>query len=157
MRLLAFVLLLAPLAAAQETMQLPDAPSQTIANNNVVQAMMTNPRSERSNAFAVKKPQPKKAIKSPSYILLLTAATAATIADCESTRAALNDPNNRESNPLFGTHPSRARMYGISVPILAVNAWAGATLKQRGKRWWPLGLTVVTGAHGAAALHNAFH
>ena len=98
-----------------------------------------------------------KTVKTASYLLVLAAASAATVADCEYTNALLSNPHRRELNPLFGSRPSRARMYGISIPILGVNALLSARAKKAGSRWWPLGLGLVAGSHTAGVAYNAMN
>ena len=55
---------------------------------------------------------------------------AATIADIEGTEACLHRHTCREGNPLFGSNPSRARAYGIGVPLnFALYSLAGCMKK----------------------------
>lgn len=46
-----------------------------------------------------------------------------TVADAENTKYALGRPGATESNPLFGKNPSRARMYGIMLPIAGLTSY----------------------------------
>lgn len=100
-------------------------------------------------------PSRTEAFKTPSYLLLLAAASAATVADCEYTKALLSNSNGHEINPLFGPRPTRARLYGVSLPILGVNAFLSARSKRAGSRWWPLGLGLVTASHSTGVIYNA--
>jgi hypothetical protein len=163
MKVFCVALLLVTAAIAQQTNTQPQqSPTQQKASLQSLAVQMhfappqpVRPVEQNNTTRLVSRPAShSSSIKSPSYLLMLAAATAATIADCESTKALLSDPNNQEANPVFGTRPSRARIYGISVPILALNVWSSARLKKHGNHWWPLGLGAVIAAHGGAALHN---
>lgn len=52
-----------------------------------------------------------------AYWISTAASVLAMVADVENTKYALRDPRLQERDPLLGAHPSRARMYGIMVPI----------------------------------------
>jgi hypothetical protein len=91
-----------------------------------------------------------------TFILLSGLFVGTVVADAESTKFAL-DHGGRELNPIFGAHPSRARMYGTTMPIAAwVIYWAYGAKKHapRYKAWMfpPLFGAVV---HGGAAASNA--
>ena len=161
MKVLPLLLFLVTLAAAQQQpVQARQAAQQQTKNLQHLALQIRFdvqplPAPARTNLVLARPlPQRPSAIKSPSYLLMLATATASTIADCESTSALLSDPHNHEINPLFGLRPSRARIYGISLPILAIDAWSSAWAKRRGKRWWPVTLSVAIAVHGGAALHN---
>ena len=78
----------------------------------------------------------------------MTALSAAsTVADIEVTAHALQNPNCHEHNPLLGTHPSRAKMYGISVPATTAYALVGYLLKKRGVKIWAVPQLSLTGGH----------
>jgi hypothetical protein len=160
MKVLSVVLLLCTLSLAQEQVLLanPSPQNQTRVSPQLTASIKPNlhpsPAAGTSFEPTIGQPRSGSVLKSPSYLLLLAAATTATIADCETTKAQLSDPNAREGDPIFGSRPSRARLYGISLPLLGLNAFVSAKLKSRHSRAWPVLFGVMTGAHGAAAIHN---
>lgn len=85
-----------------------------------------------------------------------TAASAsATAADIEVTARALQNPNCHEHNPLFGTRPSRAKMYAISVPATAGYALLGHFLKRHGVKIWAAPQLSLTAGHTVGAVLSA--
>ncbi len=87
---------------------------------------------------------------------------AATVADGETTQWALRShPDAREINPLFGSRPGRAKMYGIAFSITALQILlqhhAKTISDQTGKfpNGWLVGASVNTGFHTFLAIHNA--
>ena len=58
---------------------------------------------------------------------------AATVADIEGTQSCLRAHTCREANPLFGSDPSRARAYGIGIPLDFVVYAGFALLKKEGR------------------------
>jgi hypothetical protein len=161
MKVLPLVLLFATFGFAQEQ-TLPAHPSPQHKSTDLRQLTLPTSIDLRPSLAAnadvarpVSQPRSNSVLKSPSFWLMLASATAATVADCESTKARLSDPNIQETNLIFGSRPSRARLYGISIPLLGLNAFVSAELKRRHIRAWPALLGVVTGVHGAAAIHNS--
>ncbi len=87
---------------------------------------------------------------------------AATVADGETTQWALRShPDAREINPLFGSRPDRAKMYGIAFSITALQILLqhhAKTISDRTGKFpngWLLGASVNTGFHTFLAIHNA--
>jgi hypothetical protein len=76
-----------------------------------------------------------------------------TIADVESTHAGL-ERGCTEANPLYGSRPSRARMYAITMPLALGVDILSHHLHRHHTRGWYLPAAVMTAAHGAAAVHN---
>jgi hypothetical protein len=77
-------------------------------------------------------------------------------ADLEST---VHCSQCRELNPLYGLHPTRARLYGINAPFLAGQLMISRMLRKRfpeGKSWMIPSLT-MSAAHmvGVASNLNA--
>ncbi|HKS80526.1 MAG TPA: hypothetical protein VJR23_03395 [Candidatus Acidoferrales bacterium] len=86
----------------------------------------------------------------------------ATIADFETTQwAQRKAPYGAEKNPLFGTHPSRERMYGIGFSITSIQVFMQYRSKRFGERRgrlknaWIVGALLDTGVHTVLAAHNA--
>lgn len=73
-----------------------------------------------------------KAARNPLLIVGGLVLMAATVADAEGTQSCLHAETCKEENPLFGSHPSRARVYGISIPLGLVSYAIAAHLKQKG-------------------------
>jgi len=82
-------------------------------------------------------------------------AAAATVSDIEVTAHALQNPNCSEHNPLFGSHPSRAKMYGVSVPATAAYGLVGYFLKKRGVKVWAVPQLSLTAGHGTGSALSA--
>lgn len=79
------------------------------------------------------------------------------IADAEGTQACLHAHTCTEGNPLFGTNPSRAKAYGIGIPMEFAIYSMSALLKKRGDGNFAFGLLwggtivhVYEAAHGFA-------
>ena len=102
--------------------------------------------------------EPKKPrILDRKFFLLAGMATAATVLDvattshCLSTYAAC-----QEGNPLFGSHPSQAKLYGVSFSMLAGQLLASAWIRRKmpNRNLWMIPPIVATGGHGLAAALN---
>ena len=64
-------------------------------------------------------------------------------------------PNLRESDPLFGAHPSHLRMYGTALPIEAVNAFFAYELKKHGhSKIWRVPFFVAETMHVSGIVSN---
>jgi hypothetical protein len=88
--------------------------------------------------------------------------TGATIADFETTQwAERKAPYGTEENPLFGSHPSRARMYSIGFTLTSAQIFLQYRSKRFGERTgklkhaWIAGALFDTGLHTILAVHNA--
>lgn len=91
------------------------------------------------------------------FILLYSLSTVALLADLETTvRAVAAQPRATELNPLFGEHPTRARLYGIAVPLNALSFYLSYHAKKTEpkRRWWIIGPGVSLAVHSAAAINN---
>jgi hypothetical protein len=77
--------------------------------------------------------------------------SASTVSDIEVTAHALQNPNCVEHNPLFGSHPSRAKMYGVSIPASAAYTMVGYWLKKRGVKLWAVPQLSLTGGHAVGS------
>jgi len=79
----------------------------------------------------------------------------ATIGDIESTQYGLSH-GARELNPLYGSHPSRAKQYAITMPITAAVLGWSYRLKRSAphSKYWLIPPLVVGSMHAIAAGHN---
>ena len=134
--LLLFVLTLAGLAEEAPSGPAPQSAMLSAAVPALVQPIVVVPK--------ISKPP------STRKFWALTAFSAAmTVADIELTQNCLATVRGcYETDPLYGTHPSRARMYAINVPINAVVTYVSykaLTGKRLSKLWtWPqLALTAT--------------
>jgi hypothetical protein len=91
------------------------------------------------------------------FFVLACVATAATVLDvartshCMTTYAAC-----QEGNPLLGSHPSTARLYGVSFSILGGQVLASAWLRRKNPngRLWMAPSIITAAGHGLAAVLN---
>ena len=90
-----------------------------------------------------------------SFILPTLFQIGATIGDIESTQYGLSH-GVREANPLYGSHPSRAMQYGITMPIAAAIVGWSYRLKKSAphSRYWLIPPVVVGSIHTPALGHN---
>lgn len=109
-------------------------------------------------------PQAKRHFKiaDKKFFALAALQFGATIADFETTQWAQRKvPYGAEKNPLFGTHPSRERMYGIGFSITSMQVFMQYRSKRFGERRrrlknaWIVGALLDTGVHTVLAAHNA--
>jgi hypothetical protein len=92
-----------------------------------------------------------------NFILLHTLGAVALVADLETTvRGLQRQANGAELNPLFGAHPTRARLYGIAVPLNIFSFYVSYHYKkiQPGGNLWKLGPGISIAVHTAAAINN---
>lgn len=85
---------------------------------------------------------------------------AATVADIEGTQACLHAHTCREGNPLFGSNPSRARSYGIGIPLNLVTYAGFAFVKKEGRGNLAFGLlwaSTVSHIYFASAAFSYAH
>ena len=130
-------------AQNQTTSSLVDAPSATEHSQHIFLYASSEPRKPR--------------ILDRKFLMLAGFATAATVLDvtttshCMSTYAAC-----QEGNPLICSHPSQAKLYGVSFSMLAGQILASAWLRHRkpdGKLWMVPPIFATAG-HGLAAALN---
>jgi hypothetical protein len=94
-------------------------------------------------------PKAQKPVSTRKFWALTAFSAAMTVADIELTQNCLATVRGcYETDPLYGTHPTRARMYAINVPINAAVAYVSykaMTGKRLSKLWaWPqLALTAT--------------
>jgi hypothetical protein len=91
------------------------------------------------------------------FILFHSLNTLAMVADIESTAHALAGKSGAvELNPLFGQHPTRARMYGIGVPVNALTFFLSHRAKKvaPSRRLWELAPAMTMAIHAGAVTNN---
>jgi hypothetical protein len=91
------------------------------------------------------------------FILLNALSTVALVADVEATIHAVGgETKANEVNPVFGAHPTRARLYGITLPLNALSFYlsyhAKKTMPKR--RIWEIGPGLSIAVHTGAAINN---
>jgi len=92
-----------------------------------------------------------------NFIFFQALSTAALIADSETTlRGLKQNPNATELNPLFGKHPTPARLYGIAVPLQVFNVAFSYHLKKVAPRRseWKFIPKLSIAVHSIAAVNN---
>jgi hypothetical protein len=112
----------------------------------------------QQNAFPVR-PSPDRTTRvfDRKFLLLTGVAAAATSLDIVTTSRCVSTYSNcREANPLYGPHPSSARLYGISFSILAGQVLSSALLRREmpHRKLWIIPVIAATATHGIAAALN---
>ena len=100
----------------------------------------------------------QKRVIDKKFIWAMTFASAASIADIESTKGFLANPLCHESSSawLVGQRPSRARMYLTTAAIQASVGTLSYYLKKKGKKYWWLPAATLVTSQLAAAGWNRF-
>lgn len=102
-------------------------------------------------------PQDKAHTLGRSFAILATVSAATTVADIElSVNCMRTVVNCREANPLMGSDPSRARLYGVNVPIYVGQVVLSRMLKRKfpERKLWLMPLLSLTGTHAAGVASN---
>jgi hypothetical protein len=96
-----------------------------------------------------------KAMRNPMMVVGGLLNLASLIADAEGTQACLHAHTCTEGNPIWGAHPSRAKMYGFGIPLEFCLYSISASMKKRGRGntafvmlWSDTILHVYLAAHG---------
>lgn len=156
------LLLAAPLGAQD----LPSKPSPTVAVRvtcGTDLACQLDNRVGRRDKWWVSLPVPHRTADR-SFWLSTSTSLLMTVADNENSLVALRRPGVHEIDPLYGSHPSRARYYAIDIPI-AIGAAAFSyhykrqddALRAAGMpghrfvKWWLPNL-LNTGSHAAGVI-----
>src|SRR5205814_5751309 len=95
-------------------------------------------------------PQASKPIPAKKFWALTAFSAAMTVADIELTQNCLATIRGcYETDPLYGTHPTRMRMYAINVPINALVAYLSykAMNGKRLSKVWSLPQLALTATH----------
>jgi hypothetical protein len=91
------------------------------------------------------------------FLVLAGISTAATLLDITTTSNCIFKYSNcQEANPLLGSHPSRAKIYGVNFSLLAGELFASAWLRHQmpHKKSWLIPPLIGTAGHGLAAVLN---
>jgi hypothetical protein len=98
----------------------------------------------------------RQAMLTPGMLIGAGLLIASTVADVETTNSCITAHTCSEGNPLFGKNPSRALMYGVSMPINAGVIFFYAKEKRHG-RGFPgfISMWCLTMLHTSVAAHNA--
>lgn len=144
--LIVLTVVIALQAAAQ------NAPASTVFAANTV----ITERPQHMFLFAsTKKTQPK--VLDRKFLVLAGMATAATALDVATTSHCMSAyANCQEGNPLLGSHPSQAKLYGVNLSMLAGEVLASAWMKRKtpDSKLWMVPPIVATTVHGLAATLN---
>lgn len=76
---------------------------------------------------------------------------ATTVYDIEGTQSCLRAGTCRETNPIYGSHPSRARAYSIAMPLNSLMIYLSARQKRKGD-----GNTAFAALYLSSAVHFYF-
>lgn len=143
---------------AETPKNVPDAPSEImLTQGRAAQAPMAafvSERNVRPTTFGETRDAHKRA-----FLLLSVAAGVATVVDVEVTTHCLQTkPNCRELNPLFGSHPSRARLYATALPLTIGQVWFSNYLRKKypERKLWTLPTLSVTIGHAFGAMSGSF-
>jgi hypothetical protein len=142
--------------------------AQTVTHDTSVQKMFASASfgaptaplemvSPRSEFVTTPTPVARNTHSYRGFAILATISVAATIADVELTSNCLKTSANcREANPILGSNPSRARLYGFNVPITAGEILLSGVLRRRSpeRKFWRVPLISVTGTHAAGIASN---
>ena len=137
----------------------PDNHSATLHATQGVALGPTALRSleERPPALALESPplQRLPRVVDTRFTLLTMFQVAANVADVETTVYGLSH-RAYEANPIIGAHPSRGKLYAISMPISAGVALCTYKLKKTAphRNVWMIPPVVVGGVHTGAAIYN---
>lgn len=155
---IALLLCCAAYSAAQSTTPstLPDTNSPIMAY--ALRPVPPAPLAPRMNFLVENTPRSAEAHKfNRTFVFLATLSAAATVADIELTANCLKTNRNcRETNPLLGSDPSRARLYGVNVPILAGQMMLSRMLQRRfpQRKLWMAPFISTTGTHVVGVASN---
>lgn len=146
-----------PLAAQQPQNPLPDSPSHIaeLQRPAAVPAIVASTPQRIRPSVTQENPSPHRR----AFTLLSAVAVASTVADIEFTAHCLaTNPRCREANPLYGSHPSRARMYAIAMPMTAAQIWFSNHLRKKHpeRKLWMLPTLSVTVVHSLGAASGSF-
>ena len=91
--------------------------------------------------------QPAPRVFDGKFKVLAALSIATTTADLESTLHC--SPTCREINPLNGSHPTRARLYGINAPLLVGELMMSRVLRKRSpdRKLWTIPLVTTSAEH----------
>ncbi len=102
-------------------------------------------------------PQGKLSSFNRPFAVLAAISAAAMVADIELTANCVRTAGScREANPLLGSDPRRARMYGLNVPIYMSEILLSRMLKRKlpERKLWMMPLLSLTSTHAIGAASN---
>jgi len=112
--------------------------------------------SQRVVPFAPAK-ETKTRVFDRKFLVLAGIATAATMLDVATTSHCMSTyADCHEGNPLLGSHPSQAKLYGVSFSMLGGQLLASAWMRRKtpNGKLWMVPPIIATAGHGLAAVLN---
>lgn len=146
-----------PSVSVAEKADLPEAPSaspvqpSSDVTHEITETHLVSPTLEEKST-----PRTGRTLDR-NFILFHAFSAVALVADLETTlRGVQGQANRTELNPLFGAHPTRARLYGIAVPLNVLSLYVSYHYKkvEPGGKLWKLGPGISIAVHTAAAINN---
>jgi hypothetical protein len=122
------------------------SPAQGVASFTPVRTTLSTP---------VKMTKPR--VFDRKFLVLAGIATAATALDVATTTHCMSAYTNcQEGNPLLGSHPSQAKLYGVSFSMLGGQLLASAWMRRKtpNGKLWMVPQIVATAGHGLASALN---
>jgi hypothetical protein len=104
-------------------------------------------------------PGAKPRVFDTPFLVLAGLSLAATVADIEATAQCASSHGCHGMNLMFGSNPSRGRMYAIGMPVWAAQTGVSGWMKHKypSSRIWAVSPIVNIGAHGiTAGLHASY-
>jgi len=145
-------------APATSSPELPEAPSAIASSpkNTDGAPVVSGTRFVTNTSVEERKRNGNPRVVDSKFILLNTLSTLAMVADLETTAHDLEGAKSAELNPLFGQHPSRARLYGVSVPLNVISFYVSYHYKrsQPSRSLWKVGPALSIAVHTAATINN---
>jgi hypothetical protein len=148
-----------PSVSVSEKGDLPEAPNASPVGRSSVDAARDDSETHLvTPTLELEKSTPRSGhTLDRNFILLHAVSAAALVADLETTvRGVQGQANGAELNPLFGPHPTRARLYGVAVPLNVLSFCVSYHYKkiEPGGGLWKLGPGISIAVHAAAAINN---
>jgi len=132
--------------------------AQALAQNEVLPPQTSTAAQHTDDSLAI---APSKVAKpriiDRKFLLLSGIAATATVLDVVTTSHCLSTyPTCQEGNPLVGSHPSTAQLYGISFSVLGAELLASAWLRREmpHRKLWMIPPIAAAAGHGVAAALN---
>jgi hypothetical protein len=147
-------------STAITSLDLPDAPNALWIGPNATdrtQELMNGTRFVPPTLLLERSTNKSWRTLDTKFIVLQTLSTLALFADIETTTHALAaQPRAIELNPLFGQHPSPARVYGTAIPLHAFAFYLSYRAKKLAPRRnvWKFAPQLSIAVHTAAAINN---
>ena len=113
--------------------------------------------SQPAFSFASSPKPTKPTVLDRKFLVLAGIATAATMLDVATTSHCMSTYENcQEGNPLLGSHPSTAKLYGVSFSMLGGQLLASAWMRHKAPngKLWMMPSIIASAGHGLAAVLN---